>query len=284
VGGEGRGGAGIGWAEREDPPGLAGPPPSPPLPPPPPVVAPALRRWIVASRSGRPRRKASFANSHRSGSALRKPYVLSWRTNEEKLLCLKCKGSKSRANSAGRQTMKLRRGVRLWEVKKACEGDKERRGEGEGGGRSGERPAASRCCFRSLSLSLPLPAPVRRPRHNVLGRRVVDQVVAVWVCRRSEACEGRQRTGERSLSNPFFSGTQMRHPRPLQPHAAGEERSWNARPPFHLQLTFSSGRAASSPRRRAAGRTRLGGVRRRWCRRRPRTTVRPPQPPTGGCS
>lgn len=29
---------------------------------------------------------------------------MSWRTNEEKLLCLKCLGRRSRANSAGRHT------------------------------------------------------------------------------------------------------------------------------------------------------------------------------------
>lgn len=34
-------------------------------------------------------------------------YVFSWRTKDEKLLCLKCMGSRSRANSAGFQTMKL---------------------------------------------------------------------------------------------------------------------------------------------------------------------------------
>ncbi len=33
--------------------------------------------------------------------------MLSWRTKLEKLLCLKYFGSKSRANSAGRQTMKV---------------------------------------------------------------------------------------------------------------------------------------------------------------------------------
>jgi hypothetical protein len=32
--------------------------------------------------------------------------VLSWRTKEEKLLCLKCLGRRSRANSAGRHTTK----------------------------------------------------------------------------------------------------------------------------------------------------------------------------------
>lgn len=30
--------------------------------------------------------------------------MLSWRTNDEKLLCLKCLGRRSRANSAGRHT------------------------------------------------------------------------------------------------------------------------------------------------------------------------------------
>ena len=32
--------------------------------------------------------------------------MLSWRTKEEKLLCLKCLGRRSRANSAGRHTTK----------------------------------------------------------------------------------------------------------------------------------------------------------------------------------
>jgi len=52
--------------------------------------------------------KHSFANSHRSGSTFRNPYVFSCRTKLLKLLCLKCSGSKSRANSGGFHTTKVR--------------------------------------------------------------------------------------------------------------------------------------------------------------------------------
>mmetsp|Transcript_65882 Transcript_65882/g.208512 ORF Transcript_65882/g.208512 Transcript_65882/m.208512 type:complete len:205 (-) Transcript_65882:514-1128(-) len=55
----------------------------------------ALRRWIWRSRWGDPRMNPSLANSHLSGSTFRNPYVFSWRTKLEKLLCLKYRGRRS---------------------------------------------------------------------------------------------------------------------------------------------------------------------------------------------
>ncbi|BAT05844.1 Os08g0471150 [Oryza sativa Japonica Group] len=53
------------------------------------VAAADLRRWISHSSCFSPFLKNSLANSHLSGTTFLNPYVLSWRTKEEKLLCLK---------------------------------------------------------------------------------------------------------------------------------------------------------------------------------------------------
>mmetsp|Transcript_3248 Transcript_3248/g.7639 ORF Transcript_3248/g.7639 Transcript_3248/m.7639 type:complete len:286 (+) Transcript_3248:1260-2117(+) len=71
------------------------------------VLGGAFLRWISDSRCRWPRINWSFSNCWRSGLTFRKPYVLSWRTKLEKLLCLKFFGSRSRANSIGFHTVKL---------------------------------------------------------------------------------------------------------------------------------------------------------------------------------
>ncbi|BAT09055.1 Os09g0526650 [Oryza sativa Japonica Group] len=68
------------------------------------AAATTFRRCISHNKRFSPRRKQSLANSHRSGTIFLNPYVLSWRTKLEKLLCLKYLGRRSRANSAGRHT------------------------------------------------------------------------------------------------------------------------------------------------------------------------------------
>ena len=55
-------------------------------------------RWISLRRSRLPFRKFSLANSHRSGSTLRKPYVFSWRTKLLKFCEGEMRGAKQVRN------------------------------------------------------------------------------------------------------------------------------------------------------------------------------------------
>jgi hypothetical protein len=60
-----------------------------------------LLRWIRCSELLAPRLKSGWPKTQASGSTLLKPYVFSWRTNDEKLLCLKYSGSSCCANASG---------------------------------------------------------------------------------------------------------------------------------------------------------------------------------------